>query len=569
MKILIKNKEDIHFLHSNIRPENVFTPEDFSDEHVMVSDLVTKFAVNEICPKLDKIENQEFSETVQLIKKAGELGLISADIPVEDGGLELGKVSAAIISEKIALGRSFSITFGGQTGIGALPIAYFGTENQKKQYLPDLLTGNKIAAYALTEPSSGSDALSAKTTAMLSECGTYYRLNGEKQWITNSAFADIFIVYAKVDGKKFTAFIVEKGYEGVSTGPEEKKMGLKGSSTRSLILDNVSVPVENVIGEIGRGHVIAFNVLNIGRYKIAASSFGTAKRAIELSISFSNERKQFGQPLSRFGLIQEKIADMTIKTYINESAIYRTAGAMQEAFEDMKRKGNDYGTTISKFALECSINKVMSTEILDFNVDEAVQIHGGYGYMADYEIETLYRDSRINRIFEGTNEINRIIIASTACKNYTTYCDSESKIDGPLIIENQILQTMKKLFHASIAAVQKQNLSDFQQEQETAAFIANLIINIYALESGILRTVKGILSNAKEENSLQIAYVKVYALEVAQQTGLQALKMGTYFKEEELFSKIGQHLIMGKTENVVNIKRQIANTIIKNGQYRS
>jgi len=312
--VLIEEKETNSFLSGSIVPEDIFTPEDFSEEHKMIADMTEKFVVNEVMPALKKIENQEFDETVRLIKEAGELGLIGADIPELDGGLDLGKVCGAIISEKMAISRSFSITFGGQTGIGALPIAYFGNKKQKDKYLPVLLTGKKIAAYALTEPSAGTDAMGLKTTAKLSADGKYYVLNGEKQWITNSAFADIFIVYAKIDDAKITTFIVEKEYEGLTTGPEEKKMGLKGSSTRSLILENVKVPVENVIGEIGRGHIIAFNVLNIGRFKLSSATLGISKRSIELATKYANERKQFHKSISSFNLIKQKIADMTIQT---------------------------------------------------------------------------------------------------------------------------------------------------------------------------------------------------------------------------------------------------------------
>jgi alkylation response protein AidB-like acyl-CoA dehydrogenase len=560
--MLMEKKDHSNFLYDEILPANVFTPEDFEDEHIMLAEMASKFVMNEVYPKLEKIENQEFTETINLVKKAGELGLIGADIPEEDGGLELGKVCATIISEKMALGRSFSITFGGQTGIGALPIAYFGTKKQKEKYLPAILSGEKIAAYALTEPSSGTDAMSLKTNAFISDCGKYYLLNGEKQWITNSAFADVFIVYAKVDGQKFTAFIVETNYEGVSTSPEEKKMGLKGSSTRSLVLENVRVPVENVIGEVGRGHIIAFNVLNIGRHKISATSLGTAKRAIELAVKYANERKQFGQSLSSFNLIKSKIADMVIKSFVNESAVYRTAGFMQDGFDEMKQTGGDYGETIASYAIECSINKVMSTEILDFVVDEAVQIHGGYGYMAEYEIETLYRDSRINRIFEGTNEINRILIASTVLKNHLKPIESIDFKNGLFQREKQVLQLLKKLFHESIESVKQNSFSNFNSEQEIAAFLADLVISIYAVESSILRTEKAILKTGEENNRQKIDYTKVYSLETSQQLALRALNMINHFGNGDIFSRIASLLVMSSPENIIAVKRRIADAVI-------
>ncbi|MDR4946790.1 acyl-CoA dehydrogenase family protein [Neobacillus cucumis] len=565
--MLIEKKANHHFLYGYVSPAYTFTPEDFEDEHIMISDMASKFVMNEVYPKLEKIEKQEFAETVSLIKEAGELGLIGADIPADDGGLELGKVSATIICEKMAVGRSFSITFGGQTGIGALPIAYFGSQTQKDQYLPDILSGEKIAAYALTEPSSGTDAMSVKTTAILSECGKFYIINGEKQWITNSAFADIFIVYAKVDGTKFTAFIVEKGYQGVSTSSEEKKMGLKGSSTRSLILENVRVPVENVIGEIGRGHIIAFNVLNIGRHKISATSLGTAKRAIELAVKYANERKQFGQSLSNFNLIKNKIADMVIKTYVNESAVYRTAGLMQNGFEERTQSGDDYGTTIARYAVECSINKVMSSEFLDQIVDEGLQIHGGYGYMAEYEIETLYRDSRINRIFEGTNEINRILIATTVLKNHVVPSEADALSNGLLQREKQALQLMKKLFHAAIESIKKNSLSDFNREQEIAAFLADLVIAIYGVESAILRTEKALSKTGEEQTRQKLDCTKVYTHETSQQLALRALNLINHFGDEGIFSRIASLLIMSSSENIVIVKRRIADVAITKERY--
>lgn len=556
-----------HFLLDTIFPNDVFTPEDFTAEQLMILDMTSKFVSNEVVPYLEKIENKQFSHTIDLIKQSGELGLISADIPESDGGLELGKVAATIISEKMALGRSFSITFGGQTGIGALPIAYFGTEQQKQKYLPNILTGDKITAYALTEPSAGTDALSAKTTAVLSECGTYYVINGEKQWISNAGFADLFIVYAKVNGTLFTAFIVKKDYEGVTTSSEEKKMGLEGSSTRSVILDNVKVPVENVIGEIGKGHIIAFNVLNIGRHKISATSLGTAKRAIELSVKYANERKQFGQSLSNFNLIKNKIADMVIKTYVNESAVYRTAGAMQDGFDEMKKNGEAVGKTIARFAVECSINKVMSTEILDFVVDEGVQIHGGYGYMSEYEIEKLYRDSRITRIFEGTNEINRIVIASSLLKNYVEKSEKGNEQSGVLQYEKQILQLLKNLYHATITAVKKNGLQNFNEEQEAAAFIADLVIGIYGMESAILRTEKSILAKGEEENLVKVDCTKAYAHETSQQIALRALNLLNHFGDEEAFSQIARRLITSSPDSLIQIKRRIAQATIEAEKY--
>lgn len=565
--MFIEEKETNSFLSRSIVPEDIFTPEDFSEEHKMIADMTEKFVVNEVMPALKKIENQEFDETVRLIKEAGELGLIGADIPELDGGLDLGKVCGAIISEKMAISRSFSITFGGQTGIGALPIAYFGNKEQKEKYLPVLLTGEKIAAYALTEPSAGTDAMGLKTTAKLSTDGKYYVLNGEKQWITNSAFADIFIVYAKIDDAKITTFIVEKEYEGLTTGPEEKKMGLKGSSTRSLILENVKVPVENVIGEIGRGHIIAFNVLNIGRFKLSSATLGISKRSIELATKYANERKQFHKSISSFNLIKQKIADMTIQTYANESSVYRTAGAMQKGFEEMKDNGAGYGETIAGFAVECSMNKVLSSETLDFVIDEAVQIHGGYGYMGEYEVETLYRDSRINRIFEGTNEINRIIIASTLLKGNVAKNHSVHPENGPLQHEKQTLRLLKDYYHVTIQAIHQASIDNMNEEQEIAAFLANLAIGIYTSESAILRAEKAIKQSGEEQNGQKLDCAKVFIHEIAQRSAIIGLNLLNHLNDHEEFSHATGRLIASSKENIVETKRRIADRVIAVERY--
>lgn len=408
------------FLVEDIAAEDMLTPEDFTSEHKMIAKTTEEYVKGEVWPVLDNLENHEFDKSVDLLKKAGELGLLGADVPEEYGGLGLDKVSSSLITEKMSFAGGFSITHGAHVGIGSLPIVFFGNKEQKEKYLPVLATGEKLAAYALTEPGSGSDALGASTTAKLNEAGTHYVLNGEKQWITNSAFADVFVVYAKVDGDKFTAFIVEREFPGVSTGPEEKKMGIKSSSTRTLVLEDAEVPVENVLGEIGRGHIIAFNILNVGRYKLAIGGVGGAKRAIEVATKYANERKQFNTPISSFRMIQEKLANMAARTYANESSVYRTVGLFEQRMGGLSQEelndGSEVAKSIAEYAIECSMNKYMATELLDYAADEAVQIHGGYGFMQEYEVERMYRDSRINRIFEGTNEINRMLVPGTFMK---------------------------------------------------------------------------------------------------------------------------------------------------------
>lgn len=545
-------KSLLSFLNRTSRPNDVFTVEDFTDEHLMLRQTVRKFVERDAFPVLRLIEQKQFEETKKLMLKAGELGLIAADISEEDGGLGLGKVSAAIIAEEMAKSRSFNITFSGQTGIGALPIALFGTKEQKARYLPKLLTGEQIAAYALTEPSAGTDALGIKTSAVLSPCGKYYILNGEKQWITNSGFADIFIVYAKVDRKHFTAFIVEADREGLSTGPEENKMGLDGSSTRSLILDQVHVPAENVIGEIGRGHIIAFNVLNFGRHKIALSSLGTAKRAMELAIDYGKTRQQFNKPLTSFNLIREKIADMAVQTLAVESVVYRTAGELEEAFSEPY---DSIAKLVARFAVHCSINKVLATEAVWKIVDEALQIHGGYGYMREYEIEQLYRDVRINRIFEGTNEINRILIAGHIVKEYEPAIEEENNLNGPFGEEMQKITMARNIFKELIESA-RSNKSDMNEEQELAAAIADMVIGLYAMDSLLVRAQK-----AEADQRIKIA-AKIYVHETLQHFIRLSLYLKNYIGIGQQTIQKAQQVVANSHDNYVGLKRQLAEIVI-------
>lgn len=549
--------DKINFLTDAVPATSVFIPEQFSDEHKMLDDMARKFVYQSIRPLLPEIEEKHFEHSVALIKEAADLGLVAADIPEQYGGLGLGKISAAIISERMADSRSFSITFGGQTGIGGLPIAYFGNDAQKAKYLPPILSGEKITAYALTEPASGTDALGALTNAVLSEDGTHYILTGEKQWISNSGFADYFIVYGKVDRQHFTCFIVEKEFEGVSISAEEKKVGLHGSFTCSVILDQVKVPVENVLGEVGKGHIIAFNVLNIGRQKIASSSLGTMKRVIEISTQYANTRKQFKKPISSFPLIQQKLANMAIHTYVNESAIYRTAGAMEAAFSAHEHDEKiDYGKLISQFALECSINKVTATEMQDTVVDEGLQIHGGYGYMEEYEIATLYRDARVSRIFEGTNEINRTIIANTVYKTPVVAITSS----GPQQAAHDILNTLRQLNEKLRTLAISQKVADINEEQEVAAVIADLTSAIYLLESAIIRT-------ERYETPLKKLYTDVYAHEVSKELAQKISEITDYIVLDEQAEQLVAKLYTAKTTNIVHAKRQIAAQLIEQERY--
>jgi alkylation response protein AidB-like acyl-CoA dehydrogenase len=522
------------FLVEDISYDKVFTPEDYTDEHKMIAKTSEDFVINEVVPQVEYLEKHEFDRSVKLLKQAGELGLLGADVPEEYGGLGLDKVSSALISEKMARAGGFSITHGAHVGIGSLPIVLFGNEEQKQKYLPLLATGEKLAAYALTEPSSGSDALGAKTTAKLNEEGTHYVLNGEKQWITNAGFADVFVVYAKIDGDKFSAFIVEREYPGVSTGAEEKKMGIKSSSTRTLILEDAQVPVENLLGEVGRGHVIAFNILNIGRYKLGVGAVGASKRAFELAAAYTNQRQQFKTQLSSFNLTKEKLATMASKLYAAESSVYRTVGLFEDRMgtlsEQEVKDGKEVAKSIAEYAIECSLNKFFASEVLDYIVDEGVQLHGGYGFMQEYEIERAYRDSRINRIFEGTNEINRLLVPGTFLKKALKgelpllqkaqvlqeelmMMMPEEPGDEPLAQQKLLVSNAKKIGLLAAGLAAQKFGPKLEQEQEILVNIADIASFAYAMESVVLRTEKAIATSGLEKNQQKVLYTEIFCQE--------------------------------------------------------
>ncbi|KKI93383.1 acyl-CoA dehydrogenase [Bacillus sp. SA1-12] len=581
------------FLIEDLPYDRLFTPEDFTDEHKMIAKTTEDFVVNEVLPDLEDIEHHQFDKSVKLLKQAGELGLLGADVPEEYGGLGLDKISSALITEKFSRAGSFSLSYGAHVGIGSLPIVLFGNVEQKQKYLPGLASGEKLAAYALTEPNSGSDALGARTTARLNAEGTHYVLNGEKQWITNSAFADVFIVYAKVDGEHFSAFIVEREYSGVSTGPEEKKMGIKGSSTRTLILEDALVPKENLLGELGKGHVIAFNILNIGRYKLAVGTIGGCKRVIDLSVQYANQRQQFKTPISRFSLIQEKLANMAIKTYAMESSVYRTVGLFEDRMsrltDEQLKDGKEVAAAVAEYAIECSLNKVFGSEALDYVVDEGVQIHGGYGFMAEYEVERIYRDSRINRIFEGTNEINRLLVPGTylrkAMKGELPLFQKAQSLqeellmlmpeevrEGTLEQEKYLLRNAKKI-GILIAGLAAQKFGkDLQKEQEILVNIADIISNVYAMESAILRTEKAIAATGEEKSKQKLLYTQVYCQEAFNEIEADA-------KESLIAAESGDALRMMLSAlrkftrhtpiNVIAKKREIAASLIDKNAYLS
>lgn len=579
------------FLIDETNYEHIFTPEDFSDEHQMIGKTTEDYILQDVVPHIDQIENHEFEHSVRLLKKAGELGLLGADVPEEFGGLGLDKISSAIITEKFARAGSFSLSYGAHVGIGSLPIVLFGNQAQKEKYLPGLASGETIAAYALTEPGSGSDALGAKTTAVLNEAGTHYVLNGEKQWITNSAFADVFVVYAKIDGEHFSAFIVEKDFPGVKTGPEEKKMGIKGSSTRTLILEDAEVPKENLLGEAGRGHVIAFNILNIGRYKLAVGTIGASKRVIQLSAEYANQRKQFKTPISQFSLIGEKAANMSAKLYAMESAVYRTVGLFEQRMgllsDEEQKDGKQIAQSIAEYAIECSLCKVLGSETLDYIVDEGVQIHGGYGFMQEYEVERAYRDSRINRIFEGTNEINRLLVPGTFLKKAMKgelpllqkaqtlqeelmMMMPEEPGDQPLDQEKYLLAHAKKiaLMVSGMAAMKYGKALD--KEQEILVNIADIVNELFAAESAVLRTEKAIAASGAEKNVQKLAYTQIFTQEAF-------LKIEAHAKESLIAMEEGDSLRMSLSAlrkltrftpmNVIAKKREVAKRIFEAEKY--
>ncbi|WNC14072.1 acyl-CoA dehydrogenase family protein [Brevibacillus brevis] len=570
--------------------DDVFVPEEYNEEQKMIAKTTEDFVNKEVRPHLEEIENHNFEISVRLLKKAGELGLLAGDVPEKYEGLGLDKVSTALVTEKFSLARGFALSYGAHVGIGSLPIVYFGNDDQKRRYLPDLASGARIAAYCLTEPGSGSDALGAKTTATLSADGTHYLLNGEKQWITNAGFADVFIVYAKIDGEKFTAFIVERTFPGVSFGPEEKKMGIKSSSTRTVIFQDAKVPVENLLGEPGRGHVIAFNILNVGRYKLAVGAVGSAKRALEIATNYAKERKQFKTPIANFTLIKNKLANMALKTYAAESSVYRTVGLFDTALSRLGEKadeGQEVAKAIADYAIECSINKVFATEVLDYCVDEGVQIHGGYGFMSEYEIENMYRDSRINRIFEGTNEINRLLIPDTLVKKamkgelpllqaaanlqqeLMSYYPQEIE-DAPLAAEKHLIDMTRKIILMVAGSALMKYQQAISKEQELLAFAADMIIELYAMDSIVKRTEKAIAANGLESEQQKLDLTTVYVQEAFDRVEAWAKEaLATMEEGDDLRLRLSilKKLTRRTPVNTVHLKRTIADRVIEAGGY--
>lgn len=582
------------FLIKETPADSVYIPEEITEEQKMMTEMIADFIEKDIWPKLDEIDKQskDHHVTVELLNKVGELGLLGTAIPEEYGGLGEDFNTNTFIAMAMGPSHSFGVSYAAHTGIGTLPILYYGNEEQKKKYLPKLVSGEWKSAYCLTEPTSGSDALSAKTTATLSEDGNYYILNGQKMWITNGGFADILITFAQVDGDKFTCFIIPTDSEGFTKGEEENKLGIKGSSTRALFLDNVKVPKENILGQIGKGHYVAFNILNVGRFKLGVMTTGGAKKFLSIGVQYTNERKQFGKQISSFGAIKYKLAEMAIKTFVSESAVFRTSGLINQMENDLIAEGVSYSEAMIKaaeeYAIESSIMKVFGSESLDYVVDEVVQVHGGYGYSEEYPAARAYRDSRINRIFEGTNEINRLLVVDMLVKR-----SMKGRLDlmGPAMgIQKELMsipafgdapegllakeleaigRAKKAILMIAGSAVQKfmQKLSN---EQEIIMNITDMLMELYVSESAILRAIKIAELKGEEAAAPYIEMSRVYFSDALERINLHGKHAVSAFAEgDEL-----KMLLLGMKRftkfdpvNTKKLRRDIADRLIEANEY--
>jgi alkylation response protein AidB-like acyl-CoA dehydrogenase len=569
-------------------PQETFTPEDFNEEQHMVKDMCLQFLHTEVLPIADKIDKMEPGLMPSLMDKAGELGLLGTSIPESYGGLGKDFITATLVNEGLGGGFSFSVAIAAHTGIGTLPILYFGNEAQKNKYIPKLASGEWKGAYGLTEPNSGSDALGAKTTATLSADGKYYLLNGQKCWITNGGFADVYTVFAKVDGEKFTGFIVERGMEGFTQGPEEHKMGIKGSSTVQLYFQDAKVPVENVLGEIGKGHIIAFNILNIGRLKLCAAALGGAKMATTTSVQYAITREQFQISISKFGAIKHKLAQMAIRSWVSESALYRTAKWIEEKELALAAEGKPFHDALlgaaEEFAIECAMLKVDGSEVLDFVVDEGVQIHGGNGYSDEYMISRAYRDSRINRIYEGTNEINRLLTvdmmlkramkgkldlmgpATAVAKELMSIPEFGNEEETAFSAELKSIRQLKKaILLVAGAAVQKLMMT-LEKEQEVLMNIADMAILTFHAESALLRVMK----MKDGENSVQADMMRVYlndAVDQVNKAGKDALHAFATGDEQRMMLLGLKRFTKTAPFNSKEARRRIADKMIAENKY--
>jgi len=573
-------------------PFHILTIDDFSEEQRMIQDMCHQFINTEVLPLIDRIDKLEPGLMPALLKKAGEQGLLATSLPEEFGGLAKDFITSTIVNESLGGGYSFSVAVAAHTGIGSLPILYFGTEAQKKKYISKLATGEWLGAYGLTEPNSGSDALSIKTNAKLSSDGKHYILNGQKCWITNGGFADVYTVFAKIDGEKFSAFIIERGFEGFTQGPEEHKMGIKGSSTVQLYFQDCKVPVENVLGEIGKGHIIAFNILNIGRLKLCAAALGGSKRAADASILYATTREQFKQPIAHFGAIKHKMAEMAIRIWVCESALYRTAKWIDDKEKELLQNGKPFGEALlgaaEEYAIECAILKVLGSEVLDFVVDEGVQIHGGNGFSEEYIISKAYRDSRINRIFEGTNEINRLLIldmtlkrsmkgridlmsaAMAVQKELMSVPEMGTEEEGVFATEKKLIVNFKKAILITAGAAAQKLMMKIEDEQEILMNIADMAINVFAAESALLHTIQLTDKLGASAADIYIDMMKTFLYDTADTIHKHAKDAVNAFAEgdEQRMILLGLKRFT-KTEsfNTKAARRKIADRLIQEKKY--
>ncbi|MDQ6813889.1 MAG: acyl-CoA dehydrogenase family protein [Bacteroidota bacterium] len=573
-------------------PYDVFIPEDYNEEQQMVKDMCRDFLDTEVMPAIERIDKMETGLMPSLLTKAGEQGLLNVSIPEVLGGLGKEFITSTLVSEGLGGGFSFSVAVSAHTGIGTLPILYFGTEQQKQKYVPNLSTGVWKGAYGLTEPNSGSDALGAKTTARLSEDGQHYLITGQKCWITNGGFADIYTVFAKIDGDKFTAFIIERGFEGFSQGAEEHKMGIKGSSTVQLFFQDCKVPVENVLGDVGKGHVIAFNILNIGRLKLCAATLGGAKRAMNTSLEYAIAREQFKQSISNFGAIKHKLAEMAIQTWACESALYRTAKWIDDKEAELFDLGKPFNEALlgaaEEYAIECAILKVLGSEVLDFVVDEGVQIHGGNGYSDEYVISRAYRDSRINRIYEGTNEINRLLIvdmllkrsmkgrlnlmapATSVQKELTGIPDFSTNDEEAFAKESKAIANFKKAILMTAGAAVQKLMMKLESEQEILMNVADMIIKTFTAESALLRVMK--LAEAKGDSAIEFEMdiMRVYLYDAADQInkyGKDAINAFAQGDEQRMMLLGIKRFTKVQPLNTKDARRRIAEKLVRDGKF--
>ncbi len=575
------------FLIGEVLPENTFTPEDLTAEQRMVSQTIQDFLEREVLPNAKRLEAKDWALTRQLLRKLGELGFLGVTVPAAYGGAELDQITSLVVSEVLFSG-SFAVSVGGHVGIGIGPIAYFGTDAQRRKYLPKMVKGELIGAYALTEPTAGSDAMSIRTKAVRSPDGRYYLLSGTKQFITNAAFADVFNVFAKVDGDKHTCFIVERGTEGFTVGEEEHKMGIRGSSTASLFLENAKVPAENVLGEIGQGFKVAVNILNMGRFKLGAGAVGASKYVLGQALHYANERQQFGRPLVQFGLIKHKLAEMAVRIYVAESMVYRTGGLVERTLGGVHGDPNEAMRALEEYAVECAINKVFCSEVLDYVVDENVQVYGGYGFIEDYPAAGPYRDARINRLFEGTNEINRLLVtgmllrraqrgrlgllpAALAVVQELTAPPLGDGGDGNVLEEErrQVAMAKKAILLTAGVAVQKY-LEAIEEQQEVLAGIADLVIETFAMESGLLRARRALEREGAEAAALKIAMIRTYIndalprLEATAKSVLAAVEEGDTLRTQ----LAGLRRFLRHTPiNTVALRRSIADRLVAQQRY--